>query len=94
MERSNVDDSRLIVFGYLRECTQKWFDHYQKENAYYNIPDIVCNITLIFYHLNDIFDGDNIGKKHVFDSQGNSRKHSNKINNDASFFGSTHLGKK
>ena len=89
----NIDRSRPIVFGYIRECGDVLFGDHQKENAYYDIPDVICDITLIFYHLNDKFDPDNIGKHHIFDAEENSIKHDKTIDDNIDIFWVSSFGK-
>ena len=43
----------LIVYGYLRTCQGKIFGELSKLNAYYNFPEIINKICLVYYHIID-----------------------------------------
>ena len=56
--------SNLIVYGYLRENEKNIFGELLKLNPYYNFPDILNNVCLIYYHITNRWDTKFIGKYH------------------------------
>ena len=56
--------SNLIVYGYLRQCETTIFGELSKSNTYYNFPEIMLNICLIYYHIMDKWDKKYIGETH------------------------------
>ena len=62
--------SNLIVFGYLRENESKIFGELMKLNTFYNFPEILHNICLIYYHITDKWDTKYIGECHKLSQDG------------------------
>ena len=59
MRLSNVDDkTKKIVFGFIRNSQ----NYFPQNNSYYNIPDLVIQICLLYYLMNDKFDKKCIGE--------------------------------
>ena len=46
-----MKQSRLTVFAYINQCQRQLFRDIYKSKPYYNVPEIVLNICLMFYHL-------------------------------------------
>ena len=63
-------ESNLIVYGFLRECEVNIFGELSKSNAYYNFPEIMLNICLIYYHIMDKWDEKYIGRHHKLSKDG------------------------
>ena len=63
---STFDDRiKKIVFGFIRN-SQKLLP---KNNQYYNIPDLVIQICLLYYLINDKFDKKCIGNQMFLDEK-------------------------
>ena len=62
--------SHLIVYGYLREYEMDTFGDLCKSNPYYNFPEIMLKICLIYYHTMDKWDKRYIGPHHELTKDG------------------------
>eukprot|EP01084_Bolivina_argentea_P209043 356177_1 len=75
-KRNNVNNkSKLIVYGYLREFQNNTFGEISKINPYYNMPQIVENICLIYYYLYDKWDSQYIAKVHTLNEKNQCIEH-------------------
>ena len=63
VKKVNKRDS-LIVYGYLRECEKDLFSELRESNPYYNLPEIMQNVCLIYYHIADEWDPKYVGVHH------------------------------
>ena len=62
--------SNLIIYGYLRECESKIFGGKQDKNPFYNFPEIMKTICLIYYHITDQWDPQYIAPNHKLSHDG------------------------
>eukprot|EP01084_Bolivina_argentea_P209045 356180_1 len=83
---NNVNDqSKLIVYGYLREFQNDTFYEISKLNPYYNVPEIVQNICLIYYHAYDKWDSQYIAKVHTLNEENQCIEHTGETSYRSSF---------
>eukprot|EP01084_Bolivina_argentea_P088491 159761_1 len=83
---SNVNHrSKLIVYGYVREFQNDTFDEMSTVNPYYNIPEIIQNICLIYYHVYDIWDSQYIANVHTLNEEIQCIEHTGRLSYKSSF---------
>eukprot|EP01084_Bolivina_argentea_P209042 356176_1 len=83
---NNVNDkSKLIVYGYLREFQNDTFHEICKVNPYYNIPEIIQNICVIYYHLYDEWDSQYIANVHTLNEENQCIEHTGRLKYESSF---------
>ena len=62
LKQPSMDDSKFLVFAYMNEHQRILFASDCANNPYYNIPEIVINICLLYFHIaEDKWDQDSIG---------------------------------
>eukprot|EP01084_Bolivina_argentea_P177308 306633_1 len=83
---NNVNNkSKLIVYGYIKEFQKITFQEISKVNPYYNIPKIIQNICLIYYHLYDEWDLQYIANVHTLNQENQCIEHTGKRSYKSSF---------